>query len=210
MESRGPEDSKKCNNLRLIFLKGSSHFFEDFSLTTWLYLVFIDGLLYELENAKIGCTIGGIFFGATMQADDLSLLSLAKSDMDKMLNICNYYSKRWRYELNPSKPNILVFRESKQTQKRLSKERDWSISNSPIVENITGKHVGVLLQCDMKSTERTLSACRRLRSTFMSIIGIGANLISCTLLQQNAYTSQSASPVPCSDAKYEDLYHTRK
>ena len=92
-----------------------------------------------------------------------------------MLNICNNYSKRWRYELNPSKSNILVFRESKQTQKRLSKERDWSISNSPIVENITGKHVGVLLQCDMKSTERTLSACRRLRSTFMSIIGIGAN-----------------------------------
>ena len=144
-------------------------------LSAWLYLVCIDGLLYELENAKIGCTIGGTFFGAPMQAEDLSLLYSAKSDMDKMLNICNNYSKRWRYELNPSKSNILVFGESKQTQKRHSKERDWSISNSPIVENITGKHVGVLLQCDMKSTERTLSACRRLRSTFMSIVGIGAN-----------------------------------
>ena len=102
-------------------------------LSTRLDLVYIDGLLYELENAKIGCTIGGTFFGAPMQAEDLSLISSAKSDMDKMLNICNNYSKRWGYELNPSKSNILVFGESKQTQKRLSKERDWSISNSPIV-----------------------------------------------------------------------------
>ena len=85
-----------------------------------------------------------------MQAEDLSLLSSAKSDMDKMLNICNNYSNRWRYELNPSKSNLLVFGESIQQQKRLSKEREWFISNSPIVENINEKHVGVLLQCDMK------------------------------------------------------------
>ena len=33
MESRGPEDSKNVKTSQAYFLKGSSHFFEDFSLT---------------------------------------------------------------------------------------------------------------------------------------------------------------------------------
>ena len=38
MKSRGPKDSKNVKISQAYFLKGSSHFFEDFSLSTFDYI----------------------------------------------------------------------------------------------------------------------------------------------------------------------------
>ena len=132
-------------------------------LSAWLYILFINDLICELEQFGLGCYIGDILWSAT------------KRDMDQMLNICYNYSKKWRYMINPSKSNVIIFGESNNIQKMLCNERSWILGNSAIIENTDGKHVGIMLKNDMRSTDRTLNANKKLRASFMSIIGVGSH-----------------------------------
>ena len=52
-----------------------------------LFTVYIDELLYKLQQAGLGCHIGHLFAGAFGYANDATLLSPAKYALLKMLNI---------------------------------------------------------------------------------------------------------------------------
>ena len=143
-------------------------------LSAWLYLVYINDLATELEKAELGATIHTFYMGTPMQADDVALLALSVNDMQKMLNICFKYSSRWRYGLNPRKSVVLVFGESPHQNKTLANVRQWWIGDSQIPESNIYKHVGVLLSTSkISSSTRTYEACKKLRNTFISIIGTG-------------------------------------
>ena len=62
-------------------------------LSPWLFLVFIDDLIEELNYINAGICIHSAFFGAPMFADDLTILSRLKSGLDKMLQTSSEYSK---------------------------------------------------------------------------------------------------------------------
>ena len=63
-----------------------------------------------------------------MQADDVALLALTKTDLDKMMAIRFEYSCKWRYTLNPSKSVVIIFSESNNTTKKRSYSRKLSIN----------------------------------------------------------------------------------
>ena len=63
---------------------------------------------------------------------------------------------------------MIVFGETNRQQGKLLVEREWKLCDVTIHESITGKNVGIILQSDLKSIERTLNVCRKLRSIFMS------------------------------------------
>ena len=54
-------------------------------LSTWLFLMFINDLIGELNNTKVGVFINGVYFGSPMFADDLTMFSRMKSGLDRML-----------------------------------------------------------------------------------------------------------------------------
>ena len=62
-----------------------------------LYLLFIDGLIKELEYSGYGLCIYDIPLGSPTVADDMVLVSFSKFGLDRMLEICNTYSLKWRY-----------------------------------------------------------------------------------------------------------------
>ena len=72
-----------------------------------------------------------------------------------------------------------VFGETNRQQGKLSVEREWKLCDVTIHESIIGKHVGIILQSDLKSIERTLNACTKLRQGRRNgfVIGGGANSI---------------------------------
>ena len=47
-------------------------------------------------------------------ADHMMLVALSATGINAMLDICNSYSKKWRYEFNASKCSVVVFNESGQ------------------------------------------------------------------------------------------------
>ena len=60
-------------------------------LSPWLFLVFINDLIRELNNTKVGVIVNGVYFGLPMFADDLTMLSRMKSGLDRMLECtCEY------------------------------------------------------------------------------------------------------------------------
>ena len=56
-----------------------------------LYLLFIDGLIKELEKSGYGLCIYDTKFGSPTVADDMVLVSFSKLGLDSMLEICKSY-----------------------------------------------------------------------------------------------------------------------
>ena len=76
-------------------------------LSPALFAVYLDGLLLELRQLKVGCQIGGWWCGATCFADDLFLLAPSRTAAEMMLETCENYAQRHNLEYstdpNPSK-----------------------------------------------------------------------------------------------------------
>ena len=76
-------------------------------LSPYFFAVYIDELLTNLRKLKVGCYIGGIFFGAFGYADDILLLAPCRSAMQQMISTCedfaNKYNLMFSTDDNPSK-----------------------------------------------------------------------------------------------------------
>ena len=57
-------------------------------LSPYLFAIFVDDLLIKIRNSKLGCNISGICLNAVMYADDLLLMSISVSDLQKLVDLC--------------------------------------------------------------------------------------------------------------------------
>ena len=106
-----------------------------------------------------------------MQADDVALLTLTKSDLYAMMDVSYEYSRKWRYTLNQLKTIVLVFGETVSQHKHLSPHRKWTLGNKTVTESTNHRHVGVSLSSHLKNTEKIMNSCTKMRSTLFAIIG---------------------------------------
>jgi hypothetical protein len=63
-------------------------------LSPFLFNIYVDDLIAELESSGLGCCIGNNFFGCVMYADDLLLISASVSGLQSMLDICYDFGQR--------------------------------------------------------------------------------------------------------------------
>jgi hypothetical protein len=73
------------------------------TLSPKLFALFVDDLLCYLKRSGLGCHIKGFCFNAVMYADDLLLLSISITHMQKMINICMEVLSSCQLEINASK-----------------------------------------------------------------------------------------------------------
>ena len=142
-------------------------------LSPWLYLLYIDGLLKELRSANLGAHIDNIYCGVLAQADDVVVLALSPAELQKMINICYNYTRKWRYKVNVQKTKVMVFGETTVTHRKLKIQRSWLIGNSQIEEVDSYKHVGVILNASFNNKDIVANACQKARGSFLSIVGLG-------------------------------------
>ena len=57
-------------------------------LSPLLFSVYLDDLLVELRDLKLGCHIGGWWYGAAGYADDLILLAPNREVLQLMVSVC--------------------------------------------------------------------------------------------------------------------------
>ena len=57
-------------------------------LLPFLFNIYVDDLIIELELSGYGCSVGNKFFGCVMYADDLLLLLASACGLLSMLDIC--------------------------------------------------------------------------------------------------------------------------
>ena len=74
-----------------------------------LFLLFLDDLLEELHKTRIGISMGGFILSVIAYADDVTLLSLKPSNLQRLLNICNSWAKRNGMTFGLEKCYAIVF-----------------------------------------------------------------------------------------------------
>ena len=69
-------------------------------LSTWMYLLFINELLGDLEYSPNGTRIGPLQIGYSTLADDFTIVSSIIYSLQEQMNTVTKYANMWGYELN--------------------------------------------------------------------------------------------------------------
>ena len=127
-------------------------------LSPWLFMVFNDDLPKLFQTCNEGLRLGTIPCNPIMVADDITLLSTRAKGLQKMLNLLEVYSLKWRFDFSPSKTAIVIFGESTQMLNRLKNSRAWTLCDQPIDQKHSWPHVAITLSGNFSSSERTEEA----------------------------------------------------
>ena len=79
-----------------------------------MYKVYVNELLTVLSNHCYAILISGLRVPSPPFADDISSLTLHPSFLMTIMNICNRYGIKWRYDFNYSKSGVVTFGELSQ------------------------------------------------------------------------------------------------
>ena len=77
--------------------------------STGFYLVFIDGLLVELQLSGFGAAVFSVRSGNPALADDLALIATWPLNLQKMLDIVYAYAYKWLFMIHAEKSCVLIF-----------------------------------------------------------------------------------------------------
>ena len=82
-------------------------------LSSLLFLILIDGLLRELEQSGFGTVVCDLQAGNPTLADDLTLIAMPPSLLQKMLSIVESYVNKWLLTISYTKSFIMIVSLSK-------------------------------------------------------------------------------------------------
>jgi hypothetical protein len=146
-------------------------------LSPLLYALFINGLVKELQNLNRGVEIEeGNIINSLLYADDIVLMAENRYQLQEMLDTVSSYAKRWRFELNPKKSEVVVF-----GLKRAPRDIQWRLGESRIKQVTQYKYLGIELTRTLRWTpyfKRVLAKAKRnmtqalamgIRGGFMSV-----------------------------------------
>ncbi|CAB4018784.1 Hypothetical predicted protein [Paramuricea clavata] len=136
-------------------------------LSPWLFLLFIDDMISELEKLSTGIVIQNLFVGSPMFADDLTLMSRLKRGLDNMLVQVHNYSLKWRLTFNEKKTVVLTFGEKRDNISAVTNRR-WLTGGKEIMEKSIWHNLGKDWHTDVSSLIPILEAAKKGQA-----IGIG-------------------------------------
>jgi hypothetical protein len=132
-----------------------------------LYLLFINDLINELQESGLGCCIYNFHASSPTVADDMVLLSYSVSGLQKMIDLCNNYSRKWRFLYNASKCSVITFNATSLNNNMLK------LGNELVPTSNSYKHLGILCDNYLNMRDATAEINSKLRSTFFSLLNCG-------------------------------------
>ena len=76
-------------------------------LSPYIFNIFIDELMENLESCPYGIRIGSLSLNTAGYADDITLIASTVTDLQQLVNICYHYSCKWRFAFWPSKSKCI-------------------------------------------------------------------------------------------------------
>ena len=77
-------------------------------------------------------------------ANDICLIALHQSLLKMLMNKCQNYSKKWRYEFNHSESGVVTLGETEPIHCKSMKECEWALGDDTVEELYEYKNLGVL------------------------------------------------------------------
>ena len=138
-------------------------------LSTFLYLVFINDLIDELELTN-NTGILRINSSSPVLADDLSCIAVSPLALQSMLNVAYTYAIKWRFSFNAEKSCIVKFRAK---GNRLPDDFKWYIGPYEIPCEENYNHLGILINHKCKLSDRIHAACNKGRKSYFALSDLG-------------------------------------
>ena len=134
-----------------------------------LYQVFVNELLQQIRNSKFAIKIYDVSIGAPSFADDISMPTLWKSGLNRLLHTAFLYSQRWQFEYNLEKSVAMIWGKDNTPQLKLT----FGNHDMKIVEKTV--HVGIALQTQINSADSlTADIIKKAKCTLLAARGIGS------------------------------------
>ena len=130
-------------------------------LSPWLYMYFNNDIPFQISQKGHGITVDALWCGNVLGADDITLLCSQVSGLQSMLRSVEEYSKRWRFEFNPSKTVEVTFGKSVRTYNSFKNNRQWQLNDCAIKMRQSCKHVGMILAGDDSQKEQGKVAAKK-------------------------------------------------
>jgi hypothetical protein len=142
-------------------------------LSTELYKRYINSLLIKLDEARLGVCLGDIHCPAPTCADDVALMSTSPLNLQLQISIAADYSKRERYELQPSKSMILPIGTNVPIDV-WEEQQTWEIDGQGLAVVTKATHLGIELDNTTAGVSSTIEAnIVKARRALYSLTGIG-------------------------------------
>ena len=162
----------------LSVVKWNSNFSHEFSvkkgtkqgsiISPSLFNIFIDDLLIELHQCDTGVRVGKHKFNSSAYADDIHLLNLTMPGLQRLIDVCYKYSKKWRFNFGLKKTKCLI--SGKYT---LKCEPSWTLGGKS-VENVDSMEIlGVHYTSDGSSDAHIESRVQASRRAMYSLTAAG-------------------------------------
>ena len=94
----------------------------------------MDELLDILAQSGFGVSVGDVYCGSPMYADDLALVASSPEELQAMIDIVATFADKWQYQLNADKSSVMVPGESAKTRLSARSSRKWYIGQEEISE----------------------------------------------------------------------------
>ena len=114
-------------------------------LSTFLYLIYVNDLLNDLEISGYGSKVMSVQCGNPTFADDISLLALTPFHLQRMIDIVLKYCHQWNVSINVDKSSITVF-----TKSRSQPVVDIRFGDRSIKQTESFVHLGILYSFHLK------------------------------------------------------------
>ena len=98
-----------------------------------LYILFADSAIRAIRSARLGLHIRGIYTGASLFADDLSMLLASPEDVNKALAILTERGFLTRTTYNAAKTDVVIFGET--AEERLAREINPNLAPTFVMAN---------------------------------------------------------------------------
>ena len=145
-------------------------------LSSWFFLLMIDGLILGLDRLNIGPHICDLHVPCVILADDTSLISNTQTTMQKQLNVVVDYASKWRLKYNPLKSCIIYFT-SKRNRRKPATENIFLLGNKNSPIDITDENIyaGVTITNKLSCASAISRSCCKGRKIMNSLINIGVH-----------------------------------
>lgn len=139
-------------------------------LSTFLYKTYINNVLVELKNNRLGLSIGTTYIGCPTVADDVCLISECKDELQCMLDVAARHARQGRVTLHPTKTNAIVINK---TTRYTKSDLKWTLGDTEVVPSSKTTHLG-LFRAETKENEINIEDRLSLaRRTMYSLINTG-------------------------------------
>ena len=137
--------------------------------SSFLYLVFINDLIEELDTSDLGVSICDVSTNNPTVVDDISLISRYPLNLQLMINIVVDYADMWKFKINSSKSSVMII-----SINNCATDINyiWTVRSENLTVVQCSIHVGIPISNNMKCRSKVENSSRKRKIAFHCLVGL--------------------------------------